>query len=125
MKFLSIFLLSAFISPVAMANGEATYKQACMACHSSGVAKAPKVGDKAKWASLIKEGQAQITAHGYVGIRGMPAKGGQADLSVEGFAAAVVYMANNSGAAWTNPDEKMIVKINQEIEDRKKKLGKK
>jgi hypothetical protein len=53
----------------AMANGEVTYKQVCMACHGAGVAGAPKVGDKAKWAPLIKEGQATLTAHGYVGVR--------------------------------------------------------
>jgi len=50
-----------------------------MACHTSGVAGAPKLGDKAKWAPLIKEGQTILTAHGYVGIRAMPAKGGKSD----------------------------------------------
>jgi cytochrome c5 len=77
----------------AMANGEVTYKQVCMACHGAGVAGAPKVGDKAKWAPLIKEGQVHITSDGYSGVRAMPAKGGKPDLSVEQFASAVVYMA--------------------------------
>jgi hypothetical protein len=83
------------------------------------------VGDKAKWAPLIKEGQAIITAHGYVGVRGMPAKGGKSDLSIEHFAQATVYMANQSGASWTNPDEKMLKAIDAEIEARKKQLAKK
>jgi len=107
------------------ANGEATYKQVCMSCHASGVAKAPKVGDKVKWAPLIKEGQATLTAHGYVGVRGMPAKGGKPDLGVEHFAQATVYMVNQSGGLWTNPDEKMLKAIDAEIEVRKKQLAKK
>lgn len=109
----------------AMANGEVTYKQVCMACHGAGVAGAPKVGDKAKWASLIKEGQVHITSDGYSGVRAMPAKGGKPDLSVEQFASAVVYMANQSGASWSDPDPKTLAIINEKIEKRQKKLAKK
>jgi cytochrome c5 len=61
--------------------GADTYKQACAACHNSGVLKAPKLGDQKQWAPLIAEGQVILTAHGYVGVRGMPAKGGKPDLS--------------------------------------------
>jgi len=96
--------------------GENTYKLVCATCHTPGVAGAPKLGDKAKWSTLIKEGQVQITAHGYVGIRGMPAKGGKPDLSVKDFAASVVYMANQAGASWQNPDEAMMKKIDAEIQ---------
>lgn len=109
----------------AMANGEVTYKQVCMACHGAGVAGAPKVGDKAKWAPLIKEGQATLTAHGYVGVRGMPPKGGKPDLTLEKFSEAVVYMANQSGGAWKTPDEKLMHVIHEEIEKRKRQLAKK
>lgn len=107
------------------ASGEGIYKQACMACHGAGVAGAPKTGDKAKWAPLIKEGQAVLTAHGYVGVRGMPPKGGQPDLSVEGFASAVVYMANQSGGQWKEPDANLLQTIHKEIEKREKQLKKK
>ncbi len=123
-KFLAVMMTFGFSSTV-FANGEATYKQVCMSCHSSGVARAPKVGDKAKWAPLIKEGQAVLTDHGYVGVRGMPAIGGKPDLSVEHFAQATVYMVNQSGGSWTNPDEKMLKAIDAEIEARKKQLAKK
>jgi cytochrome c5 len=112
-------------SSTVFANGEAIYKQVCMSCHSSGVARAPKVGDKAKWAPLIKEGQAILTAHGYVGVRGMPAKGGKPDLSVEHFVQATVYMVNQSGGAWKDPDVKMLKAIDVEIEARKIELAKK
>jgi len=74
---------------------------------------------------LIKEGQAILTAHGYVGIRGMPAKGGKSDLSVENFAKALVYMVNQSGGAWKDPDAKTLQAIDLEIDARKKELAKK
>ncbi len=110
---------------VSLANtGESTYQQVCASCHTPGVAGAPKLGDKAKWAKLIKEGQVQITAHGYVGVRDMPAKGGKPDLSVSDFAASVVYMANQAGANWNNPDDAMLKKIDAEIQRRQAQLRK-
>ncbi len=112
-------------SGVSLANsGESTYQKVCASCHTPGVAGAPKLGDQAKWAALIKEGQVQITAHGYVGIRGMPAKGGKPDLSVSDFAASVVYMANQSGASWKNPDDAILKKIDAEIQRRQAQLRK-
>jgi mono/diheme cytochrome c family protein len=124
-KYIPVIMFSTLLPNIVMANGETTYKQVCMACHSSGVAGAPKLGDKAKWAPLIKEGQAILTAHGYVGIRGMPAKGGKSDLSVENFAKALVYMVNQSGGAWKDPDAKTLQAIDLEIDARKKELAKK
>ena len=105
--------------------GENTYKQVCAACHGSGVLNAPKLGDKAKWAPLIAEGQATLTAHAYVGVRGMPAKGGNPNLTVEGFSDAVAYMANKAGGSWKTPDAKTLAAINKEIEARKASLNKK
>lgn len=114
--FISCFLLFFGISTSSWSNtADATYQNACAVCHAAGVAGAPKVGDKAKWAPLIKEGQVQLTAHGYVGVRGMPAKGGKPDLSVKDFAASLVYMVNQSGGNWQNPDEVTIKKIDAEI----------
>lgn len=114
-RFLFAFLSLIFFTQSATATGENTYKQACAVCHQNGIAGAPKVGDKAKWAPLIKEGQVQLTAHGYVGVRGMPAKGGKADLSVADFAASLVFMVNQSGGTWQNPDAKTLSGINAEI----------
>jgi cytochrome c5 len=106
-------------------SGENTYQQACAACHGAGVLNAPKFGDKAKWAPLIAEGQVVLTAHGYVGVRGMPAKGGMPNLSVEGFSEAVAYMVNQAGGNWKNPDVKTLAAINKEIEARKASMNKK
>ena len=106
-------------------SGEATYKQVCMSCHGAGVLNAPKLGDKAKWAPLIAEGQVTLTAHGYVGVRAMPAKGGNPNLSIEGFADALVYIVNNSGGKWKSPNPQTIAAINKEVEARKAGLNKK
>ena len=99
---------------VAADDGEKTYKQVCMACHASGIAKAPKTGDAASWTKLFVEGQAVVTAHGWVGIRGMPAKGGRADLALEDFARATAFMARSAGGDWQNPDEAMMTAIRAE-----------
>jgi len=112
--------LSVFAEP-----GESTYKQVCASCHASGVLNAPKFGDKAKWAPLIAEGQVVLTAHGYVGVRGMPAKGGNPNLSIEGFSDAVAYMVNKAGGNWKSPDTKTLAAINKEIEARKAGLNQK
>lgn len=106
-------------------SGENTYKQVCLSCHGAGVLNAPKFGDKAKWAPLIAEGQVTLTAHAYVGVRAMPPKGGNPNLSIEGFSDALVYMVNNSGGNWKSPDAKTIAAINKEIETRKAGINKK
>jgi cytochrome c5 len=121
-----IALVALLFSGVAFAqSGETTYKQVCMSCHGAGVLNAPKLGDKAKWAPLIAEGQVTLTAHGYVGVRAMPAKGGNPNLSIEGFADALVYMVNNSGGNWKSPNPQTIAAINKEVEARKAGLNKK
>jgi len=100
-------------------SGEHIYKEACAVCHSSGVANAPKLGDQNAWKKLISEGQVIITAHGYVGVRAMPPRGGKEELSVQQFAEALNYMVNKSGGHWTTPDKAMLEEINQEITKRK------
>jgi len=109
----------------AMASGEDTYKAVCASCHAKGVANAPKVGDKAKWAPLIAEGQVTLTAHGYVGVRAMPPKGGKPDLSVADFSAAVNHMVNLSGGNWKASDQKTMAAIQAEIVERQKSVAKK
>lgn len=111
-------LLWALFTSHAWADGEATYNQVCSVCHAQGLAGAPKAGDPKAWGKLIKEGQVNLTADGYGGIRAMPARGGKPELSVPEFADAVVHMANQAGANWKSPDEAMLKKIEQRIAKR-------
>lgn len=60
-------------------------------------------------------GQAHITSDGYHGVRAMPPKGGKADLSLIEFSSAVVYMANQAGANWKEPNEEMLKDINRRL----------
>ena len=105
---------------VAAKSGEQVYKEVCQVCHAAGVANAPKFGDSAKWAPLIKEGQVTLTVDGWLGVRAMPPKGGNSSLSLQEFAGAVAFMARSGGAKWQDPDAKMLADM-QALE--KKKLA--
>ena len=101
-----------------MKSGEQVYKETCFVCHATGVEKAPKLGDRKTWAPLIKEGQHVLTAHGWVGVRAMPPKGGKPDLSLEEFSRATAYMARASGGDWKDPDAAMLKRIRAEEKKR-------
>ena len=123
LRLLSVLGLLSLSGGLAHADGASTYQSTCAVCHATGVANAPKVGDRKVWGPLIEEGQAVLTAHGYVGVRAMPARGGKPDLSVEDFAAALVHMVNASGGKWTAPDAKGLAAIRAEIVKREKELA--
>ncbi len=110
------------VPAAALKAGEQVYKETCATCHATGLLKAPKLGDKKDWGSLIKEPQATLTADGWVGVRDMPAKGGKPDLALEEFARAVAFMARAAGANWKDPDAAMMKQIQAE---EKKALDKK
>ena len=105
-----------FAASGAHAGGEDTYQAVCAKCHAQGTAGAPQLGDKKAWGKLIKEGLVNLSADAYPGVRAMPARGGQPELQLPEFASAVVYMANQSGAKWAEPDEATLKKINVRIE---------
>lgn len=95
-------------------SGEQVYKTACMSCHLAGVANAPKTGDQAAWGALSEKGQAVVTAQGWVGVRGMPPKGGRPNLSLEEFARATTWMARSAGLDWQDPDEALLQAVREE-----------
>ena len=113
-----LILLALMTSSTWAATGEEIYNATCANCHAKGLAGAPQTGDKKAWNKLIKEGQLQVTADGYSGVRAMPAKGGRPELTVAEFGSAVVFMANQAGANWQEPDDGMLKKINARIEKR-------
>jgi cytochrome c5 len=79
-------------------SGEEVYNTACMACHSTGAAGAPKYGDAAAWADRIAKGKEALYASGLNGVpgTGMVAKGGCVACSEEEIDAAVDYMVAGS-----------------------------
>ncbi len=91
----------------AVRSGEEVYKAVCAACHGQGIAGAPKVGDKAAWADDIKQGLATLVKNAINGMQSpkgvMPPRGGNPSLSDWEVTAAVVYMANQSGARFQEP----------------------
>jgi len=87
----SILLLSA--GAYAADNGEAVYNQACAGCHTM---MAPKTGDKAAWAPLIKKGTDALTQSVIKGKGMMPPKGGHSELTDAQIKAAVEFMEDKS-----------------------------
>ena len=87
-------------------SGEEVFKTTCTACHQTGVAGAPKLGDKGAWAPRIKQGLQALLHSALNGKNAMPAKGGNASLSDDEVARAVVYMANKAGASFKEPAAK-------------------
>ena len=90
--------------PVVAKTGEEIVNQACAACHASGMMESPKLGDAAAWSARIAQGYETLTKHAIEGIRMMPARGGNPDLTDNDIAKAVAYMANGAGANFTAPE---------------------
>ena len=80
--------------PAAAADGKAVYDKTCVACHASGVANAPKLGDKAAWAPRIATGKDALLASVIKGKGAMPPKAGAADLKDDDLKAAIDYMVS-------------------------------
>lgn len=74
-------------------SGEKLYKSACIACHSTGAANAPKLGNKKAWDPIIARGMDEMMSTTLKGKGGMPARGGtKADDAT--LRAAVEYMVS-------------------------------
>ncbi|MFJ1299881.1 c-type cytochrome [Pseudomonadota bacterium AL_CKDN230030165-1A_HGKHYDSX7] len=78
----------------ANAAGEKLYKSTCFACHGTGVANAPRLGDKAAWAPYIATGMDEMLKVVKTGKGAMPPKGGAMNASDEDLRAAVEYMVS-------------------------------
>ena len=79
-----------------LAAGERVYQSACFACHGTGAAGAPKVGDKAAWEPRVAQGMDALVANAIKGKGAMPPKGGRADLDERAIRDAVAYMVSKS-----------------------------
>ena len=91
--------------PKVQKSGEDVFKSTCAACHQTGAAGAPKVGDNAAWAKLLKDRLGELTKRAIAGVKAMPPRGGNPDLSDLEVARAIVHMGNLSGGKLKEPAE--------------------
>lgn len=89
-------------------TGKQVFDKVCAQCHGADktVAYSPKVENNADWAPRIAKGFATLVSNavnGFQGAGNMPAKGGDTSLTDDEVARAVAYMANKSGANFTEP----------------------
>jgi cytochrome c5 len=80
--------------------GKKVFGSVCTACHTMGIAGAPKLGDKVAWGPRIAQGTGVLYKHaleGFTGTKGMmPPRGGGMTLSDAEVKAAVDYMVAQS-----------------------------
>ena len=84
--------------PEGAVDGEAVYKQACISCHMTGAAGAPKNGDASAWQPRIAKGVDALVQSAIAGVPGtaMVAKGACNTCSDDDIRAAVEYMVAQS-----------------------------
>jgi cytochrome c5 len=83
-------------------TGEEVFKAQCSACHSAGLAGAPKFGDAGAWGPRVGAGYAALLNSALKGKGNMGAQGG-GDFSDLEIGRAVAYMANAGGAKFEEP----------------------
>jgi len=71
-------------------------KNTCSACHQTGAANAPKLGDAAAWAPRIKTGVNALVQSVIKGKGAMPPKAGNPSLSEGEIRAAIEFMTSQS-----------------------------
>ncbi len=90
-----LFLASGMAALAALAqaaDGKAVYERTCALCHASGLANAPKFGNKTAWATRVGAGPAALAASVVAGKGAMPPKAGNPALKDDEIKAAVEYM---------------------------------
>lgn len=85
-----------------MKSGEQVFQAQCSACHLTGAAGAPKVGDEAAWAPRVKTGYDALLTSALKGKGNMAPQGG-GDFSDFEIGRAVVYLANKGGGKLDEP----------------------
>ena len=81
---------------MAQKSPQQLYQAACLACHASGVAGAPKTGDVAAWQARIGVGIDALVSSATKGKGAMPPKGGST-YSEEQLRSVIEYMLAESG----------------------------
>jgi cytochrome c5 len=73
-------------------SADEIYSTGCAACHNSGVAGSPVLGNQGQWEPRQTKGYEMLVDNAWNGINGMPAKGLCADCTKEEIGMAVQYM---------------------------------
>jgi cytochrome c5 len=84
-------------------SGEEMVKTVCAACHTTGVAKAPKIGNAAEWAAPIKSGLPAMLKTVISGKNAMPPRAGASDATDLELTRAIIHMANQAGGKFKEP----------------------
>lgn len=79
-------------------TGKKVYDSACLACHSTGAAGAPRMGDKQGWQQRAEQGFDTLVSHAINGKPGMPPRGGDPSLTDDEIKKAVAYLLARSGS---------------------------
>jgi cytochrome c5 len=87
--------VAAAASDDAAKTPEQLYQGACFACHGTGAAGAPKLGDAAAWAARIGKGLDALATSAIGGIGAMPPRGGS-QYDDDQIHSVIEYMVNNS-----------------------------
>jgi len=77
-------------------SGSEVYGAVCLACHTTGAAGAPVIGDASAWAPRVEQGMDTLISHAINGYNAMPAKGGCASCPDEEIVAAVEHLVAES-----------------------------
>ncbi|MDB5814167.1 MAG: Cytochrome c, class [Rhodocyclales bacterium] len=77
--------------PAGKVDVKHVFDTVCSACHATGAAGAPKVGDKAAWGPRVAQGKDALYHSALNGKNAMPAKGGNPSLSDAEVKAVVDY----------------------------------
>lgn len=81
---------------VDLAQGKEVYSNNCFACHDTGAAGAPKMGDQAAWQPRAEQGFETLVSHAVNGFKAMPAKGGNPNLSDAEVSNATAYILDQT-----------------------------
>ena len=84
----------AAVAEVAAFDVETTYQMSCFACHGTGAAGAPILGDAEAWAPRMEKGMDAVMANVVNGVNAMPPKGLCFTCTDEDLTALVTYMSS-------------------------------
>ncbi len=82
-------------APAGAASGADLYQANCFACHGTGAAGAPILGNKDAWGPRIAQGEDTLVQHAINGLNAMPPRGGTT-LTDDELKAVVMHMVEST-----------------------------